>query len=116
MSMSSHSTNITFIICFLLLTFVVSTFAQNAPPKARTENVTGDYFGQKIVDPYRWMENEKDPEFVGFLKAQADYARAMLDKLPLRKELLERIGKLDAAAPSSAFEVERLAAGTNTFI
>lgn len=50
--------------------------AQTQPPKAEIRNVTDDYFGRKIVDPYRWMENEKDPEFVSFLKAQADYARA----------------------------------------
>lgn len=34
-----------------------------------------------------------------------------LDKLPLRKELLERIAKLDAAAPTSAYAVQALDAG-----
>lgn len=88
-----------------------SVFAQTAPPKAEVRNVTDEYFSTKIVDPYRWMENEKDPEFVGFLKGQADYARKMLDKLPLRKELLERLTKLGAATPTGVFAVQRLDAG-----
>ena len=98
---------IAIIFCLIL---AAEIFAQNQPT-ARIENVTDDYFGQKIVDPYRWMENEKSPEFADFLKGQADYARTTLDKLPLRKELLGRIAKLDAAAPTSVFAVQRLDAG-----
>ncbi len=58
--------------------FAANLFAQNQPPAAEIRNVTGEYFGTKIVDSYRWMENEKDPEFTGFLKGQADFAQRRL--------------------------------------
>ncbi len=106
--MKMKSIKIYAFFCFLILT---TSIAAQTQPSARVDNVTDEYFGVKVADPYRWMENEKSPEFVGFLKGQADYARATLDKLPLRKELLERIAKLDAAAPSLPFAVQRLDAG-----
>jgi prolyl oligopeptidase len=74
-----------------------------APPVARLEPVTDTYFGQKVVDRYRWMENDKDPDWLPFLKNQNAHARAVLDALPLRAELLARIQQLsgDVAAPSA---------------
>lgn len=61
------------LICFLA-GISTNLFAQTAPPTARVENVTDDYFGQKIVDPYRWMENLKSDETQKCMRAQADYA------------------------------------------
>ena len=52
------------------------------------------YFGETLDDPYRWMENDKDPDWLPFLKAQNDYTRAVLDKLPGREALLKRIQQL----------------------
>ena len=77
---------------FFLLT--VSICAQDAPPKAAVHEVTDTYFGQKIVDPYRWMEDAKSAETAAWMKAQADYARANLDRLPMRGELLKRFEEL----------------------
>jgi hypothetical protein len=37
----------------LFLMFSAASFAQNAPPVAPVREVTDEYFGQKIVDPYR---------------------------------------------------------------
>lgn len=64
------------------------------PPKARVEVVHDTYFGETIDDPYRWMENDKDPGWLPFLKAQNDYARSLLDALPQRAALLKRIEQL----------------------
>src|SRR5947209_15605393 len=77
--------------CLLLLVFSTSAFAQNAQPVAPVREVTDDYFGQKIVDPYRWMEDAKSAETAAWMKAQAAYTRAYLDRLPMRQELLGRI-------------------------
>ena len=53
------------------------------------------YFGTAVSDPYRWMERLDAPETQAFLRGQADHARRVLDALPLRKALLERITALD---------------------
>ena len=82
-----------------LLVFVVSAsnlgFAQSAPPKTPVREVTEDYFGTKVTDPYRWLENTKDPEVVAWMKAQNDYTRAVLARIPGRDQLLTRIKALD---------------------
>ncbi|TFW15779.1 prolyl oligopeptidase family serine peptidase [Duganella callida] len=88
----------------LLALTVSATFAADIPPApvARVAPVTDTYFGEAIVDRYRWMENDKDPDWLPFLKQQNAHARAVLDMLPKRDELLKRIQQLsgDIAATS----------------
>jgi prolyl oligopeptidase len=71
-------------------------------PVAKVQPVTDTYFGEAIVDRYRWMENDKDPDWLPFLKQQSAHARAVLDNLPKRDVLLKRIQQLsgDIAAPA----------------
>ena len=93
-------------VAAVLLLTTAQTFAEptvpTSPPIARIEPVVDIYFGEKVTDPYRWMENEKDRDWLPFLRAQNAYTRAVLDKLPGREELLERIQQLsgDIATPS----------------
>jgi prolyl oligopeptidase len=65
------------------------------PPVAPIVPVTNDYFGSPVTDNYRYFEDLKNPQVQAWMKGQADYARAMLDNLPGRKALLERITALD---------------------
>src|SRR5271168_1564836 len=66
------------------------------PPVARIDIVRDTYFGETLSDPYRWMENDKDPDWLPFLKGQNDHTRAVLDALPIRNSLLKRIRQLSA--------------------
>ncbi len=66
-------------------------------PKTPVRDVTDDYFGTKVSDPYRWLENTSDPEVVSWMKAQNDYAREALSKIPGRQQLVDRIKSLDNA-------------------
>jgi prolyl oligopeptidase len=70
-------------------------------PVARLDPVTDTYFGEQVVDRYRWMENDKDPAWLPYLKAQNDHTRAILDALPNREAMLKRIQQLsgDLAVP-----------------
>jgi prolyl oligopeptidase len=63
-------------------------------PVARIDVVHDTYFGDSLSDPYRWMENDKDPEWLPFLKGQNAHARAVLDALPTRLPLLKRVQQL----------------------
>src|SRR3984957_3321371 len=63
-------------------------------PVARIVNAHDTYFGETLTDPYRWMENDKDPDWLPFLKGQNDHARAILDSLPERSSLLRRVQEL----------------------
>jgi prolyl oligopeptidase len=70
-----------------------------APPVAPVKNVDDDYFGTKVSDPYRYMENLKDPEVEVWFKGQNEYTRATLAKIPARAQLLTRIRELDQSVP-----------------
>ncbi len=73
-----------------------TAFAADAPPTAPVRPVTDTYFGTPVVDPYRYMENLADPQVVAWAKAQAAYTRGLLDALPGRQALQDRIHALAA--------------------
>jgi prolyl oligopeptidase len=64
------------------------------PPTARIEPVRETLWGEVVVDPYRWMENEADPDWLPFMRGQAAYARDVLDATPDRAALARRIAVL----------------------
>ena len=63
-------------------------------PVARIDIVRDTYFGETLSDPYRWMENDKDRDWLPFLQGQNRHARAILDRLPDRAALLARIQRV----------------------
>ncbi|HEY1561531.1 MAG TPA: prolyl oligopeptidase family serine peptidase [Caulobacteraceae bacterium] len=65
-----------------------------AAPVARIAVVEDTYFGETLRDPYRWMENDKDPDWLPFLKGQNTHARALLDAISGREALRARIEAL----------------------
>jgi prolyl oligopeptidase len=78
---------------------VDSSSTPTSPPVAPVKPVTDDYYGTKVVDPYRYMENLKDPQVEAWMKAQNDYTHAVLAKIPGREQLLARIRALDETVP-----------------
>jgi prolyl oligopeptidase len=68
--------------------------------------ITEEYFGVKVADPYRWLEETSSPAVVSWMKAQNDYTRTVLQRIPGRDKLLERIKALDnAGSVVSALQV-----------
>jgi prolyl oligopeptidase len=65
-----------------------------AYPPTRTVDVSDVYFGVKVADPYRWLEDGKSPEVQAWLAAQNKFARSYLDALPDRAALKTRYGQL----------------------
>jgi prolyl oligopeptidase len=81
----------------LPLLFSSAVFGQVKLPKTPVREVTEDYFGTKVTDPYRWLENTSDPEVVSWMKSQNDFTREQLAQIPGRDKLLDRIKSLDNA-------------------
>jgi prolyl oligopeptidase len=75
----------------------VVAFSQAKLPATPVRDVTEDFFGTKVTDPYRWLENTTDPEVVTWMKSQNDYTREVLSKIPGRQQLLDRVTSLDHA-------------------
>jgi len=65
-----------------------------------------------MVDPYRWMEDDKSPELIGWMKAQAAYARAYLDNLPGYPALLQRCREVE----TGDVQIQRIVRSGNRFV
>lgn len=78
------------------------------PPVAPVRVVTDEYFGVKVADPYRYMEDLKNPEVTSWFKAQNDYTRSVLNRIPGRGAFLTRIKSLDESAPARITDLRRL--------
>ena len=83
-----------------------SAFAQTKPPAPPGSPVSDTYFGTTIVDPYRSLEDLKNPEVAAWMKAQAAYTRRVLDKIPERAEILKEIERYGDDAPARVTQVQ----------
>jgi prolyl oligopeptidase len=61
------------------------------PPATEVRDVIDIYHGVKVTDPYRWLEEDDDPDVVRWSDAQNAYARSILDNLPGVAAIRERI-------------------------
>jgi prolyl oligopeptidase len=60
----------------------------------RTVDVVDDYFGEKVRDPYRWLEDSDSPEVRAWTEQQNLATTRYVDAIPGRAELAERIKDL----------------------
>src|SRR5919201_3867682 len=65
-----------------------------APPKAKAIPIEENLHGQRIVDPYRWLENSDSPETQEYVRQQLAYTRSRLDPLPGREKIHARVAEL----------------------
>ena len=80
----------------------------SSPPTAPVRVVTDEYFGVKVPDPYRYMEDLSNPEVAAWFKEENDYTRAILGRIPGRAALLARVKTLDEGAPARITDLRRL--------
>ncbi|MDW8353740.1 MAG: prolyl oligopeptidase family serine peptidase [Bryobacterales bacterium] len=76
------------------LTAAAALAADRKPPSTRTDNVTEVLHGVEVADPYRWLEDGRSAETREWLERQRAYARAVLDALPGRAQLRQRLAEL----------------------
>lgn len=86
------------------------------PPPLPAKNVVDTYWGTPVDDPYRFLENVKDPAVQAWMKAQADATDAIIAQLPVRDALRKRLAEIDDAVPSVVTSVRRLSTGRYFFL
>ncbi len=60
-------------------------------PEVRKSTSVDDYFGTKVADPYRWLEDETSAETKAWIDEQNKVTFAYLDKIPYREKLKARL-------------------------
>ena len=52
------------------------------------------FFGTEVTDPYRYMEDVTHPQVIGYMRGEGAHARSMLDAIPGRAKMEQRINEL----------------------
>ena len=63
-------------------------------PETTKKPVVDEYFGSKITDNYRWLENDRSTETEAWVKAENEVTFDYLSKIPYREQLNNRLSKL----------------------
>ncbi len=84
---------------FLILTVIpiwlisCSNISNNYPDTKKVDQVD-EYFGVKIEDPYRWLENDRSEETKAWVKAQNEVTFNYLAEIPYREKIKTRLQEL----------------------
>ena len=73
---------------------VQAATARLQPPAAAKRAVEDRYFGTTVRDDYRWMEIWSDTALRPWVAEQNAYTRGVLDKLPSRTAIRDRVAEL----------------------
>ena len=82
----------------LVMMATIATTAVNAQglqyPKTVKDGTVDEYFGTKVADPYRWLENDTSAQTAAWVEAENKVTNAYLAKIPFRGKLLKRLTEL----------------------
>ena len=65
------------------------------PPPAKKVPVTDDYFGTKITDDYRWLEDASSPETRDFISSENTYTQRYLQQARIRPQIANDLESLE---------------------
>jgi prolyl oligopeptidase len=63
-------------------------------PKTRKVDTTTTYFGTKVPDPYRWLENDQATDTKAWVQEENKVTQDYLGKIPYRNAIRDRLTKL----------------------
>ncbi|GAB4377824.1 MAG: prolyl oligopeptidase family serine peptidase [Salibacteraceae bacterium] len=63
-------------------------------PDTRKDTVVDEYFGHKVEDPYRWLEDDMSEETAQWVKAQNELTFGYLKSIPYRDAICKRLTDL----------------------
>lgn len=76
-------------------------------PATKTVDVRENLWGREIKDPYRWLEDIKNPEVETWFKTQAEYTNTQLAKIPGQGKLISELKTLDNLQSASYMPVAK---------
>ncbi|MBR6981305.1 MAG: S9 family peptidase [Prevotella sp.] len=79
-----------FTIAMTTIALAASAQKINYPTTPR-DNAVDEYFGTKVPDPYRWLENDTSAQTAQWVEAENAVTNKYLSQMPQRKKLLNRL-------------------------
>lgn len=89
-------------ILILLFSTIVMSQAQLRYPSCKRIVVSDTIHGVVVDDPYRWLENETDPTVSSWVEQQAALADSVLQRIPYREALIDRLDAVNTFERRSA--------------
>ena len=83
-----------FIMTMATIATTVATAQHLSYPKAEKDGTVDEYFGVKVADPYRWLENDTSQQTAAWVEAENKVTNSYLSKIPFRQKLLKRLTEL----------------------
>ena len=77
-----------------ILSLALLAAAPPAYPPTRRDDVVDDYFGTRVADPYRWLEDDNSAETAAWVKAQNAVTEAYLATIPERAAIRDRLTRI----------------------
>ena len=112
---------IKFNFCFVGFCLSFAVFAQSnkafhfagidVPPPLAAQNVQDVYWGVTVNDPYRFLEQVKDPAVVNWMKGQAEATESILKQIPGRASILASLKEKDSVGGSVISAITRTESG-----
>lgn len=83
----------------ITLSAIVCTLVMNAQtkinyPETKKIDHVDTYFGEKVSDPYRWLEDDRSAETEAWVKTQNVVTYGYLEQIPYRNQLKNRMEQL----------------------
>ena len=75
-------------------------------PETPRKPVTDEYHGIPVEDPYRWLEDSKDPAVREWTDAQNHLMRETLDAVPQKSTLYEQLKKIHGEASAEYYSLQ----------
>ncbi|NPA44478.1 MAG: S9 family peptidase [Chlorobi bacterium] len=89
------------IILAILFTFMLSCKTNKVEntteynyPETFKDTTSDNYFGTKVEDPYRWLEDDNSEKTKAWVKAQNEFTNAYLSKIPFKDKIKKRLEEI----------------------
>lgn len=92
----------TFLMTMATIATTMATAQGLHYPKAEKDGTVDIYYGTRVADPYRWLENDTSRQTMAWVEAENRVTNEYLSKIPLRKRLLKRMTELSSYEKVSA--------------
>jgi len=89
-----RNTSIIIAISFIFLLSCKTNKVENKDykyPETLKDTTSDVYFGTKVEDPYRWLEDDNSEKTKAWVKAQNEFTFAYLNKIPFKDKIKKRL-------------------------